>query len=77
MQLGRSYSRRLKSVNHEINELWSSARYAYISIGPAVKTSRPLEFSMNGCGVSRFPRVGLSAVAFLDSQKELQQSLNP
>ena len=44
MQLGRSYSRRLKSVNHEIYELCLSARYAYIPIGPAVKTSRPLNF---------------------------------
>ena len=41
MQLGRSYSRRLKSVNHEIYELCSSARHAYITIRPAVKTSRP------------------------------------
>ena len=41
MQLGRSYYRRLKSVNHEINELQYNARYAYKSIRPAVKTSRP------------------------------------
>jgi len=46
MQLGRSYSRRLKSVKYDINELYPSARHAYITIRPAVKTSRPL-FSMN------------------------------
>ena len=41
MQLGRSYSRRLKSVKNEIYELFPSARHAYITIRPAVKTSRP------------------------------------
>ncbi len=41
MQLGRSYSRRLKSVDHDIYELYPSARYAYTTIRPAVKTSRP------------------------------------
>ena len=41
MQLGRSYSRRLKSVKYEIYELYSSARHAYNIIRPAVKTSRP------------------------------------
>jgi len=41
MQLGRSYSRRLKSVKYEIYELFSSARHAYITIRLAVKTSRP------------------------------------
>ncbi len=43
MQLGRSYSRRLKSVKNEIYELFPSARHAYITIRPAVKTSRPLQ----------------------------------
>ena len=42
MQLGRSYSRRLKSVKYEIYELYPSARHAYNTIRPAVKTSRPL-----------------------------------
>lgn len=42
MQLGRSYSRRLKSVKYEIYELYPSARHAYTTIRPAVKTSRPL-----------------------------------
>lgn len=46
MQLGRSYSRRLKSVNHEIYELWSSARHAYNTIRPAVKTSRPQKLNL-------------------------------
>jgi hypothetical protein len=41
MQLGRSYSRRLKSVKNEIYELFPSARHAYNTIRPAVKTSRP------------------------------------
>lgn len=41
MQLGRSYSRRLKSVKYEIYELYPSARHAYNIIRPAVKTSRP------------------------------------
>jgi hypothetical protein len=41
MQLGRSYSRRLKSVKYEIYELYPSARHAYNTIRPAVKTSRP------------------------------------
>ncbi len=41
MQLGRSYSRRLKSVKNEIYELFPSARHAYSTIRPAVKTSRP------------------------------------
>ena len=41
MQLGRSYSRRLKSVKYDINELYPSARHAYIAIGLAVKTGRP------------------------------------
>jgi len=44
MQLGRSYSRRLKSVKNEIYELFPSARHAYITIRPAVKTSRPHYF---------------------------------
>ncbi len=42
MQLGRSYSRRLKSVKYDIYELYPSARHAYNTIRPAVKTSRPL-----------------------------------
>ena len=42
MQLGRSYSRRLKKLKYEIYELYPSARHAYITIQPAVKTSRPL-----------------------------------
>ena len=42
MQLGRSYSRRLKSVKPVIYELCPSARHAYNTIRPAVKTSRPL-----------------------------------
>jgi len=41
MQLGRSYSRRLKKMKYEIYELYSSARHAYHTIRPAVKTSRP------------------------------------
>ncbi len=41
MQLGRSYSRRLKSVKYEIYELYPSARHAYHTMKPAVKTSRP------------------------------------
>ena len=41
MQLGRSYSRRLKKMKHEINELYPSARHAYRHIDLAVKTSRP------------------------------------
>ena len=41
MQLGRSYYRRLKSVKYEIYELYPSARHAYSTIRPAVKTSRP------------------------------------
>ena len=41
MQLGRSYSRRLKSVKYDIYELYPSARHAYSTIQPAVKTSRP------------------------------------
>ena len=41
MQLGRSYSRRLKSVKYDIYELYPSARHAYNTIRPAVKTSRP------------------------------------
>ena len=42
----RSYLRQLKSVENEINELYPSARHAYIPIGLAVKTSRP-QNSMN------------------------------
>ena len=42
MQLGRSYSRRLKSVKYDIYELYPSARHAYQTMKPAVKTSRPL-----------------------------------
>ena len=45
MQLGRSYSRRLKSVKYDIYELYPSARHAYFTIRPAVKTSRP-QFSL-------------------------------
>lgn len=52
MQLGRSYSRRLKSVKYDINELYPSARHAYNTIRPAVKTSRPpLLVSSNQCSV--------------------------
>ena len=49
MQLGRSYYRRLKSVKYEIYELYPSARHAYNTVRPAVKTSRPQvneQFSM-------------------------------
>src|SRR5690554_6272229 len=53
MQLGRSYSRRLKSVKYDINELYPSARHAYNTIGPAVKTSRPLtQLSVFSCRFS-------------------------
>ena len=41
MQLGRSYSRRLKKLKYEIYELYPSARHAYRHIDLAVKTSRP------------------------------------
>jgi hypothetical protein len=41
MQLGRSYSRRLKKMKYEIYELYPSARHAYQTMKPAVKTSRP------------------------------------
>jgi len=41
MRQERNYFRQLKSVKHEINELYPSARHAYIAIGLAVKTSRP------------------------------------
>lgn len=51
MQLGRSYSRRLKSVKYDIYELYPSARHAYNTIRPAVKTSRPHLF------VSDFQRI--------------------
>jgi len=52
MQLGRSYYRRLKSVNNEIYELLYNARYAYRLIRPAVKTSRPQIFNDRKCNVS-------------------------
>ncbi len=41
MRQERNYFRQLKSVKHEINELYPSARHAYIAIGLAVKTGRP------------------------------------
>ena len=67
MQLGRSYSRRLKSVKYDINELYPSARHAYNTIGPAVKTSRPRfqwtisneQLSIFNCIIWAFPLCSL------------------
>ncbi len=82
MQLGRSYSRRLKSVKYDIYELYPSARHAYITIRPAVKTSRPLDFQRFYFG--RSPKESFALLygqafgsRFLAKPKELQQYLNP
>ena len=48
MQLERNYFRHLKKLKHKIYELCISARLAYRSKQPAVKTSRP-QISMNIC----------------------------
>ena len=67
MQLGRSYYRRLKSVNNEIYELLNNARYAYRLIRPAVKTSRPQVFNdrfipvQNRIGVQRYDIIRIFA----------------
>ena len=45
MQQERNYFRRLKGLIHDIYELCISARRAYISIPPAVKTSRPQKWN--------------------------------
>ena len=52
MQLERNYFRHLKKLKHKIYELCISARLAYSSKQPAVKTSRP-QMSMNNCSMAK------------------------
>jgi len=54
MRQERNYFRQLKSVKHEINELYPSARHAYIAIGLAVKTGRPHNVIPAKAGISHF-----------------------